>query len=1283
MCMRTGRGLAVVAQLTIGLAIMGLVLAAHAPRASAAITFGTFGAGPGQTNSPKGLAVDESTGELYVADSGNNRIEVFGSAGNFLRVFGAEGNGSGQFQDPTAVAVDSDAVSSSYRDVYVNDNGNHRIEKFKPSGEFILMFGDGVNQTSGGDVCPRPGFPADVCGPGVGGFGPGQLSQRIQVAVAPGGNVYVVDSLVSSKDTNRIQVFDASGTFLSEEVLLEPHGDAVGLAVDRSTGDFYFGDTAYDEGPGAIRKYPPTGSPAACEFNQSSNIGGLSTDAFDSLFFADNTEANSLYEYDSSCVQQLVFGYGSLDSHPRWIAAFHSTDGDVFASQGSGQSSKIVYIDLPQPGPLVLPEPGRTVASPIGNVRATLKATINPEGKASTVSFEYVDDAACQKALGEVKGCFEEAKKSATVPAGEDFKLHQVEVEIGCQDAENEAEVAAGKCLSPDTLYHFRAIAFNEDAPSEGNAGPEAAFKARPALEITNTYTTDVGLDAAVLSATVDPLGIAATGFFEYVDDAACRVGIKASGDCFEGASKTASVDFGSSEERVSRGVQVLSLAPGTIYHYRLVASDSLVAKIAGPEQVFTTFPRPPLLTCPNEGLRGGLAAKLPDCRGYELVTPVEKENGDIVVLLATDNNAPAELPQASAAGDRLTYSSYRPFADAQSGPYTVQYLAGRNAEGGWTNHAISPPREGISFYPARGLDTQFRAFSEDLCSGWLLHDAEPVLGQGGVKGYGNLYRRENCAGESYEALSRVIPPVESSKEYAPEIVGFSEAADLSVYRANDKLTKNAASKPEIYQLYGFRRPRVGTSDGELRLVSVLPGGVASVKNSSAGGGAFNAFRNGRLEHAVSTDGSRIFWTAVNDATGTGDIYLRENPFGSGPECSGPAAPCTLPVSGSVAEGAGKAAQFWTAAADGSKALFSFIEGGLAGNLYEYDVASKASTLIAGKAEGVLGASDDASRVYFASSEALAPGAKAGGANIYLYEANSIPTFITVAAVPSAGVGGYCSNVSAEPIDRCSRVSRDGNQLAFTSQAALTGYDNTDARTGDADAEVYLYDAVARGGEGELLCISCNPTGARPTGRALRRGGGDFTAVAAKIPLPTGALHASRALSDGGQRLFFESFDALVPGDNNGFGDVYEWEAAGSKTECEERGAGLYAPDAGGCLSLISSGQGARDSEFVDASASGDDVFFKTAASILPQDSDLIDIYDARVQGGFAPPSSPAPPCQGEACQAALVPPAPITPSSFSFHGTGNLKPKKKPRKNKKHKKHHHKQAGHRRGAAR
>ncbi len=150
------------------------------------------------------------------------------------------------------------------------------------------------------------------------------------------------------------------------------------------------------------------------------------------------------------------------------------------------------------------------------------------------------------------------------------------------------------------------------------------------------------------------------------------------------------------------------------------------------------------------------------------------------------------------------------------------------------------------------------------------------------------------------------------------------------------------------------------------------------------------------------------------------------------------------------------------------------------------------------------------------------------------------------------------------------------------------------------------------------------------------------------------SLYQPHTLSDSG-RLFFNSTDGLVAQDSNGGEDVYEFEPPGVGA-CKGS-VGTFVSRAGGCVGLISSGASEKESVFMDASESGDDVFFLTAAKLSPLDRDnAYDVYDARVGGGDREPEKPIE-CVGDACQGFVAPPNDATPGSLTFSGPGNLKP--------------------------
>jgi hypothetical protein len=142
-------------------------------------------------------------------------------------------------------------------------------------------------------------------------------------------------------------------------------------------------------------------------------------------------------------------------------------------------------------------------------------------------------------------------------------------------------------------------------------------------------------------------------------------------------------------------------------------------------------------------------------------------------------------------------------------------------------------------------------------------------------------------------------------------------------------------------------------------------------------------------------------------------------------------------------------------------------------------------------------------------------------------------------------------------------------------------------------------------------------------------------------------------MSDNGDRVFFDSEQPLVPGDLNGVQDVYEWEREGTGTCAAQTPPRLDR----GCVSLLSGANGGGFSFLVDADASGDNVFLEHLGPLgqVQAASDRIEIYDARVNGGFSNNSLA---CSGTGCQG--VPPAPplfATPASVTFAGAGNFPP--------------------------
>jgi hypothetical protein len=714
-----------------------------------------------------------------------------------------------------------------------------------------------------------------------------------------------------------------------------------------------------------------------------------------------------------------------------------------------------------------------------------------------------------------------------------------------------------------------------------------------------------------------------------------------------------------------SVSVVLTGLLPTRQYHWRVVASNR-IGVTQGSDQILSTSGGSYVNNdCSNTSFRVGVSASLPDCRAYELVSPVDKNNTDILSLINIQSII-ASLDQSSDGGDRITYTTSQGFAGALGVPYVSQYLSSR-ATGGWSTENITPPQGLSRLEIGERLDIEFRAFTRDLCVAALHHDTDLTLAPAAIPGgFPNLYLRRNCGESSYEALTTVEPPGLPPAAFRPEVQGMSADGRCIAFNVRGQLTPNAHPDEGFRQLYE-------SCDGEIRLVSVLPGGETHPFGSSAGTAnqelAAVGIRTASVARAISDDGSRIYWTDRSQFAG--GIYLRVNAKQpqstvSGGECIEAAKGCTIPVSDIVT---GADAFFLGASSDGERALFRIEEeeSPLNRNLYEFDLRTRSANLVASNTMGVIGTSEDARRVFFVSPDVLTVGTNAAGVapvggepNLYFSDAATGPPdriqFIgTLSAADARSRAPSYSPVNLEPYKKTSRISPDGYSVAFMSSASLTGYNNSDLGNGEQDSEIYVYNARDNEGRGRLRCISCNPTGKRPVGRNLLIEGypSDIWAAAFLPPYDTD-LYGSRVISDDGRRAYFTGYEALVPSDTNAKADAYQWEVSGSG-DCSVSNPS-YSAMTGGCISLISTGQSNTDSEFIDASADGRDVFFATASSLVPEDPGLIDIYDARAGGGFPlPPGAPSA-CDGEGCQGQASAPSDEAPASMTFNGPGNVK---------------------------
>jgi hypothetical protein len=748
-----------------------------------------------------------------------------------------------------------------------------------------------------------------------------------------------------------------------------------------------------------------------------------------------------------------------------------------------------------------------------------------------------------------------------------------------------------------------------------------AAILIAPALasavgppQINAAWVTEVTATGAKLRAEINPNGVSTGYRFEYISDAAYRANLEAvpSRDGFFGAARVPpgkEAGIGSGTVALAVVQQVGALSPATEYHYRPVAINSAGPPVVGPAHVLTT-----------EEI--SLAFRLPDDRGWELVSPVDNNGGAIAapgqIFGGGDIQAAAVAPGESAPA--VAYGSATAFGKAVGAPPASQYTSRRTAAG-WLTENVSTPLDSAAY----GDDPDgapYRLFSSDLsrallfgglaCRGGLPGCPEPnqpLPGTGAPLGYMAYYLRDNASGALTSLLDAGDVAHSGLSPQALEVSFAAASPDLS----HVVLSSCAALTADATEVGGS--PGVCDPE-EPNLYEWSAAGLTSINGGAPG--AEIASPNG----AVSNDGSRVYWKRG------ADLYLRDGAQ-------------TVQVD----ESQGGGGTFQTATPDGSIALFT-----KAGHLYRFNAATKATLDLTsgGGVVGVLGASADGNYVYYQD---------AGGLQLW----HAGVTTPVAAGVDAAAESDY------PPATGTARVSADGLHLAFLSKAELTGYDNTDTATKLRVSELYIYGPDARGGSAMLACASCNPTGERPEGPSTIPG-----AVA------NGSTHAykPRVLSSDGTRLFFDSGDKLIVQDTNSHPDVYEWEAAGA--------GGCTRPT--GCVSPISSGRGTGGAALLDASANGSDVFFITSESLVSVDpKGSVDAYDARVDGGFAAPQVPIA-CVGDSCQPLPGEPDDPTPGTLvpnsgnpPLHIFG---PKAKPRRHK-HRRHHHRASGKHRGGGR
>ena len=1237
---------------------------------------------PGPLSGVNAFAADE--GHLWVSErlegGGGERIDEFNAASGAFEAQLPQVPGVSQFFQGVAVGH-----AAGEREVYAP--GSEGEEATQHSVLAVFGAANTVQSVWQGALTANGSFTfngaseraGEVTGVAVDGF-PNTLTDSasgdVYVATAARGgetafNVIDVfnpkEALTAGQETK--PVAELTGTCATPTACSsERFSDPGGVAVSAFNGDVLVTDRVAGHGvidifePTVLGEYKFLRQITGVPSGQFGELGAVAVDpANGEIYLADRpAEVVDQFSGEGAYLGRLE---GSSEEAPFTGVSGLAVEGDVYVGDYGHQTGAIDVFGPDIPLPTV--ETGAPTA--VGFFSAVLNGSIDPVA---------AGEASCRFAWGATRS-FGHTLACASVPNG--------------SGAVARSETLTG--LQPDREYCYRLQSGNANGPNPGEAWQDHCF-VTPGPGLDAVSTSNVSAESASFEATVNPHANPSSTYIEY-------------GTSTEyGRTAPATPDqVGEGEEPVEVGpFHVQGLSPETTYYYRLVVQSEISGKLLtfpGAGHSFTT-----------QRLTSVYAP--PDAPRDELVSPPDK-HGALISAISEDG-----IVQASRSGNAFTFLTNIPTEVGVKGYFEeVQVLAGRASNGGWSSTDIALPHVSATGASV-GQGPEYRFFSEDLSEGLVEPLGEytslaPEVSPPDTERTPYVRHSSTCPqtpATCYEPLATSAPGYADIEE----TIHFggnpsNEGSDVSFVGASPDLkhvilTSSIAltsAAPTSGALYGWSSEPSPTQ--RLQPVSVLPeseGGIVPANLGAPNG--YTSFAPS-ARGAVSGDGSRVFWTAD---PGEPHLYMRDVSHGQtlvgGQEVPGETLRLDVPRPGA---GAGVVAPrfqwadpsgrtvFFTdeqaltagsGAGPGTRDLYEcvIVEVGAADECVLHDLTPDVGGVHANVEGLTLGASSDGTTVYYVASGVLGGGVAAsgeaavpGGHNLYVQRLDSAsglweePTLVAVLSGDDIPDWGGPDEV---PATSTAAVSGDGGFLVFMSDRSLTGYDNRDVVSGHPDEEVYQYDSAG----GRVVCVSCNPTGARPHGIEYHplEVGQDLVGgtrvwdghvwLAANVPgwtpfEPTTARYQSRYLSPSG-RVFFNSGDALVPQDVNNNQDVYEYAplgVAGCTTSYR-----TYSTSAGGCVSLISSGTATGESAFLDAGESGNDVFFLTSAKLVPQDLDTaLDVYDAHVCTTEAPCQSavvPPPPCTtANACRTAPPAQPPIygPPASSTFSGPGNPAP--------------------------
>jgi hypothetical protein len=1279
--------------------------------------FGSAGTEPGQFSGLDGVAVNDATGDVYVVDSGDNRVEYFNSTGKF----------EGEFNGASATGTGTLTAGSTFVESPVAKTGAFSV------GEEITSAGGGLEA---GTVITGILTPAEAL----------KEEEELDMPVTPG--------LTLSTEATKTEK-PASLT------AHQPFSGPQGIAVDNDPSSPSYQDVyVADPGMSTIDKFGLTGEYkgqiTSADGGSLEELEGIAVDASGVLWVDRYVEEhNEVESYSGEEPNTLIAGHFlpfESESPGIAVASKKNSEGnledDLYVITGASRVEEL------NSNGEAIDENGKPIKEFCGQA---LVAGLAVESSSNDV---YIDNRSVDN-RSEVVRCSPSGKVIETLSA---------------TGSGNKGTVAVNS--SNGYVYATNAEALAVDVfPPFAGAG------------IREEQASSVEASGATLEALIDPNAYNHTTYhFEY--DTSPYTGSASHG------AGTPDVEIPTGTSYVTISGRAKHLQASKVYYYRAVVESEVEGKtvtVDGPSESFTTPAEPgsaPPQNCANEQRRAEqpFGLELPDCRAYEMVSPVETEGqsateeGKAETARAAEEGAPAQ-PTADVSqqdeGGAVTYATAGAFAGTSAEPPGAgevnQYVSRREPEHErWSTQAIVPLHEPDETEPEVGGDYATDAFNPQLTEGIALTNAPltpeaPVTVRSGDGREYGVYVAD-FAGGSYQYITTEAHalPLGVSSDLSHVVFGqygkVSEwfdgtTAPVSVDNGGEDMNEASvagwhgvsangsrvflASEGQLYARVNAEHEKSPTVSPEASGNGTLTEGSEEVSSLTLAAGylAYQA-DEGSTEYGVTVTSGRFAVgqpvsgsgiapnttiTQIAPPTATGvqrhdtetlilshpleTTELSEAPISSeGPE---PFAVGRQITGNGIRPGTtitkaerGKLTLSQPAASSGSnEALYG---GG------ECTVAADACTVLvsaphrlqenpAGTREArYRGASADGSRVLFTSSAELTEDAYTGsegqGEDLYEYDLETGALTDLTATTEAQRV----EDPNGAAVLGVAQISEDGSYLYFVAEGVLSGANAEQESPTEGAENLYVFHEnrssfiTTLGAED-----SADWDGSPETNTAVVSPSGSYLAFLSKESL-TGYDNEQAKPGDceGTTRKFNE-------GETGKCREAYLYDAEAGKLVCAScdptgarpvgpanlgaaRGGGLYRPrvltadgtlffdsyDAlvphasdglqnvyeyeDGQINPISNVAGGFPSFLLDASASGGDVYFGTSDKLLPEDtSNNVVVYDARVDGGF-PVTVAALSCTtAEACRTASAPTPAVfgAPPSATFSGPGNVTP--------------------------